>query len=115
MSAVIPPTFQDCSRDGSRPGCLIKFDSPSEQCANGRKGLPNFNLLSFQRNCCISVLYNIGFLCGQCPKGEGVDFTLRQCKKCTIQDAIFVTAFCKINTCVLKQTDHYEYTTLYLI
>lgn len=38
----------------------------------------------------------IGFLCGQCPDGEGVDFTLRQCKKCTIQDAVFVTAFCKI-------------------
>ena len=58
-------------------------------------------LLSFQRNCHISVLY-IGFLCGQCPEGEGVDFTLRQCRKCTIQDTIFVIAFCKINTCALK-------------
>lgn len=33
----------------------------------------------------------VGFLCGKCPDGEGVDLTLRQCKRCTIGDAIAVT------------------------
>ena len=36
-------------------------------------------------------LYFAGFLCGKCSDGEGVDLTLRQCKKCTIGDAIAVT------------------------
>ena len=38
ISAEIPPTFQNCSRDGIRPGCLVKYDFPSEQCADRRKG-----------------------------------------------------------------------------
>ena len=43
----------------------------------------------------------VGFLCGKCPNGEGVDLTLRQCKKCTIGDAIAVTVigmFTLLNT-----------------
>ena len=39
-----------------------------------------------------------GFLCGECPDGKGVDLTLRQCKDCTVRDAIFMALFCKHST-----------------
>ena len=41
ISAVIPPTFQNCTQEGVRPGCLVKFDSPYEQCAQNRSGTDN--------------------------------------------------------------------------
>ncbi len=31
-----------------------------------------------------------GFLCGDCPDGEGVDLTLNQCKQCTVGDAVIL-------------------------
>ena len=38
----------------------------------------------------------VGFLCGKCPDEEQVDLTLRQCKKCTVADAIIVALIGKI-------------------
>ena len=35
-----------------------------------------------------------GFLCGRCPEGKGVDLTLRQCKECTVGDAVGVAIVC---------------------
>ena len=34
------PIFLNCTRDGGSdlPGCLYKYDSPNEQCSNGREG-----------------------------------------------------------------------------
>ena len=32
------PGFLDCSRLGTLPGCIFKYDNPDEQCAAGRQG-----------------------------------------------------------------------------
>jgi len=37
----------------------------------------------------------IGFLCGKCPEGQGVDLTLRQCRNCSIRDSILVVIISK--------------------
>lgn len=89
MTAIMPTPFQNCTREGTLPGCLFKFDHPEEQCTQGRTGKicginNSTNVVKFQ-------LCFAGFLCGKCQDGEGVDLTLRQCKKCTIGDAIAVT------------------------
>ena len=48
-----------------------------------------------------SLTIVVGFLCGKCPDGEGVDLTLRQCKRCTIGDVIAVTVIGRSNhTCM---------------
>ena len=39
VSAVMPPTFQNCSKVGNLTGCLFKYDSPDEQCSNNRTGM----------------------------------------------------------------------------
>lgn len=96
MTAIIPPPFQNCTREGTLPGCLFKFDHPEEQCTQRRTGG-----LFFIKSSTNLVTLSVGFLCGKCPDGEGVDLTLRQCKKCTIGDAIAVTVigmFTLLNT-----------------
>ena len=37
-TARIPPFYQSCNRDGGLPGCLVKYDSPKQQCSEGRNG-----------------------------------------------------------------------------
>jgi hypothetical protein len=37
-TAVIPPTFHKCDKQGFQPGCKFKFDSLEEQCSDGREG-----------------------------------------------------------------------------
>ena len=32
------PGFLNCTRLGTLPGCLFKYDAPNEQCAEGREG-----------------------------------------------------------------------------
>lgn len=32
------PGFLNCTRAGTLPGCLYKFDQPNDQCAPGREG-----------------------------------------------------------------------------
>lgn len=47
----------------------------------------------------IELNFCLGFLCGQCSENEGVDLTLRGCKKCSVGDAIIVALIGKyINT-----------------
>lgn len=46
---------------------------PDEQCADNRTG----------------------YMCGQCPQEEGLDLTLRNCKKCTALDTILLVMICK--------------------
>lgn len=41
VTAVIPPAFHKCERQGIQPGCKFKFDSPEEQCSERRKGYPH--------------------------------------------------------------------------
>ena len=36
--AVIPPSFHECESDSNLPGCLFKYNTPQEQCKNGRTG-----------------------------------------------------------------------------
>lgn len=56
-------------------------------------------------------MHNPGFLCGQCPDGQSVDLTLRQCKNCTYGDAIAVAVVGKI----LNNHNNYYYNCLYSI
>ena len=37
-TAVIPPTFHKCDKQGFQPGCKFKFDSLEEQCSDRREG-----------------------------------------------------------------------------
>lgn len=105
VSAVIPPTFQSCTREGIRPGCLFKFDLPYEQCSQNRTGIIMLlYCLSRYYPGCVHILsfysiplINTGFLCGRCPEGKGVDLTLRQCKECTVGDAIGVAIVCEFD------------------
>ena len=38
MTAIMPTPFQNCTREGTLPGCLFKYDHPEEQCSEGRTG-----------------------------------------------------------------------------
>ena len=38
VTAIMPTPFQNCTREGTLPGCLFKFDHPEEQCSQGRTG-----------------------------------------------------------------------------
>ena len=43
-----------------------------------------------------------GFLCGQCPSGQGVDLTLIQCVECSVRDTILVAIVGKLQTSVVR-------------
>ena len=90
-----PPRFKTAPGMGLDQVVLLSLTFLVSSVLMEEKVCQNFirPVASSHRNCCIPVL---GFLCGQCPEEQGVDFTLRQCKKCTDQDAVFVTAFCKL-------------------
>ena len=68
-----PSVFQKCTTEGARTGCLYQYDQPEAQCADNRQG----------------------FMCGQCPPGQGVDLTLRKCKECTAWDAVGLVIICE--------------------
>lgn len=68
-----PSVFQKCTTEGTRTGCLYQYDQPEAQCADNRQG----------------------FMCGQCPPGQGVDLTLRKCKECTAWDAVGLVIICE--------------------
>ena len=38
-TAVIPPTFHKCDKQGAQPGCKFRFDSPQKQCSEKRDGM----------------------------------------------------------------------------
>ncbi len=38
VTAVMPPPFQRCSREGTLTGCLFKSDHPDDQCKGNRTG-----------------------------------------------------------------------------
>ena len=40
-TAVIPPTFHNCEKQGIQPGCKFRFDALEEQCSKNRKGITN--------------------------------------------------------------------------
>ncbi len=60
----------------------------------------------------ISLIY-VGFLCGRCPEGKGVDLTLRQCKECTVGDAIGVAIVCEFVDSFNLPYTTYSYTENY--
>jgi len=37
-TARIPPFYQNCSREGHLAGCLVRYNEPSKQCSEGRRG-----------------------------------------------------------------------------
>ncbi|XP_065897695.1 uncharacterized protein [Dysidea avara] len=70
------PIFLNCTRDGGSdlPGCLYKYDSPNEQCSNGREG----------------------DLCSRCKQGYGVTLDLRYCDDnlCGVAGVIIFSLAC---------------------
>ena len=55
-SAVIPPTFQNCTREGIRPGCLFKFDLPYKQCSQNRTGILSLSPNILEIYCAIIII-----------------------------------------------------------
>ena len=72
-TVLSPSIFLNCTTEGARTGCLYQYDQPDAQCVDNRRG----------------------FMCGQCPPGQGVDLTLRKCKECTAGDAVGLVIICE--------------------
>ena len=37
-TAIIPPFYQMCNREGGLAGCLVKYDTPQQQCSENKRG-----------------------------------------------------------------------------
>ena len=100
MTSLIPEAFQSCDRELERTGCLYKYDSADQQCRGNRTGEQE------DREGVLPVLTHLpaslhpGFMCGQCPPGQGVDLTLRSCKECTATDTVLLVFICE--SCVYR-------------
>lgn len=53
MTAIVPAPFQNCTREGSLPGCLFKFDHPEEQCTQRRTGERFYIKISTNLDLCL--------------------------------------------------------------
>ncbi len=93
------PGFLNCTRAGTLPGCLFKFDDRNEQCASGRKGMePTAPRLP---DWCQLWALSVGPLCGDCDQGYGVTFDLRFCKKdCGAGGIVLFIVICKYRCCI---------------
>ena len=45
MTVPIPPSHQNCTREGNLPGCIVKDDQLQEQCSQERTGELDFQIL----------------------------------------------------------------------
>ena len=101
------PGFLNCTRLGTLPGCLFKYDAPYKQCAAGREGeLTSSSLVCHAPNCVNCT----GKLCGDCLPGYGSTFDLRYCSnKCGATGIVLFLVICIVTLIVSLAVLYYDF------
>ena len=82
VTYTCPSGYCDCSQgfDGEENvGCLLNYTNPNEICSDTRMGTSI--LYTVEHNICVSNVYLLGLLCGQCKETYGVGLLTNECKQ----------------------------------
>ena len=103
------PGFLNCTRLGTLPGCLFKYDDPNKQCAAGREGKCATSSLVYYMPQFICVNYT-GKLCGDCLPGYGSTFDLRYCRSdCGAGGIVLFLVICIVTLILSLAVLYYDF------